>query len=176
MAEIYVSTDVETDGPIPGPHSMLSFASAAYRADKKLIGTFSANLHLLPGATGHPETMAWWQGQPAASSVPEDYPADDALGNDDATDTDPENNDPYNNGGVVTATDDVIMSMADATGADGDTFERHYHFREFLRINLETRWYRVSDFSLWRFHGLFRREGGVWKDHGSVLARDNAGF
>jgi hypothetical protein len=32
--EVYVSTDVETDGPIPGPHSMLSFASAAYRSDK----------------------------------------------------------------------------------------------------------------------------------------------
>ena len=28
MAEIYVSTDVEADGPIPGPHSMLSFGSA----------------------------------------------------------------------------------------------------------------------------------------------------
>lgn len=32
MAEIYVSTDIEADGPIPGPHSMLSFASAAYLA------------------------------------------------------------------------------------------------------------------------------------------------
>jgi hypothetical protein len=60
MAEIYVSTDVETDGPIPGPHSMLSFASAAYRADKTLLGTFTANLETLPGAAGHPETMAWW--------------------------------------------------------------------------------------------------------------------
>jgi hypothetical protein len=66
MPEIYVSTDVETDGPIPGPHSMLSFASAAYRADKTLLGTFAANLHTLPGAAGHPETMAWWQGQPEA--------------------------------------------------------------------------------------------------------------
>jgi hypothetical protein len=60
MAEIYVSTDVETDGPIPGPHSMLSFASAAYRADKKLLDTFSANLELLDGTAGHPDTMAWW--------------------------------------------------------------------------------------------------------------------
>ncbi|MEW8000408.1 MAG: hypothetical protein AB2795_17805 [Candidatus Thiodiazotropha endolucinida] len=42
--EIYVSTDIEADGPIPGPHSMLSFASAAYTADKQLVGTFSANL------------------------------------------------------------------------------------------------------------------------------------
>src|SRR5205809_5153220 len=60
MVEIYVSTDIEADGPIPGPHSMLSFASAAYLADKTLIGTFSANLETLPGAAGHPETMKWW--------------------------------------------------------------------------------------------------------------------
>ncbi len=66
MAEIYVSTDVETDGPIPGPHSMLSFASAAYRADKTLLSTFAANLDTLPGASGDPKTMAWWQTQPDA--------------------------------------------------------------------------------------------------------------
>lgn len=66
MKEIYVSTDVETDGPIPGPHSMLSFGSAAYSPDKKLIATFTANLHTLPGAVGKPETMAWWQSQPEA--------------------------------------------------------------------------------------------------------------
>jgi hypothetical protein len=66
MPEIYVSTDVETDGPIPGPHSMLSFGSAAFRADKTLVGTFAANLTELPGATGHPETLRWWQSQPEA--------------------------------------------------------------------------------------------------------------
>jgi hypothetical protein len=66
MKEIYISTDVEADGPIPGPNSMLSFASAAYQADKTLVGTFSANLATLPGAQGDPQTMAWWQTQPAA--------------------------------------------------------------------------------------------------------------
>jgi hypothetical protein len=66
MGEVYVSTDVEADGPIPGPHSMLSFASAAYRADKTCIGTFEANLTELPGAQGDPKTMAWWRGQPEA--------------------------------------------------------------------------------------------------------------
>jgi hypothetical protein len=66
MPEIYVSTDVEADGPIPGPHSLLSFASAAYKPDKTLVSTFAANLHTLPGAQGHPETMAWWQTQPEA--------------------------------------------------------------------------------------------------------------
>lgn len=66
MSEIYISTDVETDGPIPGPNSMLSFGSAAYLANKKLIGTFSANLETLPGAVGDPKTMEWWKTQPIA--------------------------------------------------------------------------------------------------------------
>lgn len=66
MSEIYVSTDVEADGPIPGPHSMLSFGSAAYRADKTLLGIFTANLELLPGASGDLRTMEWWKTQPAA--------------------------------------------------------------------------------------------------------------
>jgi hypothetical protein len=65
-SEIYVSTDVEADGPIPGPHSMLSFGSAAYTPDKMLVATFSANLELLPGAVGHPETMEFWAKNPAA--------------------------------------------------------------------------------------------------------------
>jgi len=66
MNEIYVSTDVETDGPIPGPHSMLSIGSAAYTADKVLVGTFSANLETLPGAQAHPKTAQWWATQPEA--------------------------------------------------------------------------------------------------------------
>jgi hypothetical protein len=66
MTEVYISTDIETDGPIPGPHSMLSFGSAAFRADKSLLSTFTANLESLPEATGHPETMAWWETQPEA--------------------------------------------------------------------------------------------------------------
>lgn len=79
MSEIYVSTDVETDGPIPGPHSMLSFASAAYLADKTLVSTFSANLETLEGASAHPKTAEWWATQAAAWAAcrtdPEPVPA-----------------------------------------------------------------------------------------------------
>jgi len=64
MREIYVSTDIELDGPIPGPHSMLSCGSAAFAADQSLISAFEANLATLPDASGHPETMAWCQTQP----------------------------------------------------------------------------------------------------------------
>lgn len=66
MAEIYVSTDVETDGPIPGVYSMLSFGSAAYQPNKVLVGTFAANLALLPGASQDAGTMQWWAANPAA--------------------------------------------------------------------------------------------------------------
>jgi hypothetical protein len=66
MIEIFVSTDVETDGPIPGPYSMLSLGSAAFLADKTLVSTFYANLETLPGAGQHPDTMQWWQTQPLA--------------------------------------------------------------------------------------------------------------
>ncbi len=79
MPEIYVSTDVEADGPIPGPHSLLSFASAAYRADKTLLGTFAANLQTLPGATGDPETMAWWRTKPEAWAAAREEPQDPAV-------------------------------------------------------------------------------------------------
>jgi hypothetical protein len=64
--EIYVSTDIEADGPIPGPNSMLNFGSAAFTADKQLVGTFSANLHVLPDAIPDPRTMDWWRTQPDA--------------------------------------------------------------------------------------------------------------
>ncbi len=66
MTEVYISTDIEADGPIPGPHSMLSLGSAAFLADKTMLDTFCANLETLPGAAGHPRTMEWWQRQPEA--------------------------------------------------------------------------------------------------------------
>src|SRR5262245_40764658 len=78
MTAIYVSTDVETDGPIPGPHSMLSFASAAFRPDGLLVDTFSRNLELLPGAEGHPSTMEWWRKNPQAWEACRVNPADPA--------------------------------------------------------------------------------------------------
>ncbi len=77
-AEIYVSTDIEADGPIPGPHSMLSFASVAFRADKTVAGEFTANLAPLPGATPHPRTMLWWEGHRAALERAREDPEDPA--------------------------------------------------------------------------------------------------
>ncbi len=63
--EIYLSVDVEADGPVPGLYSMLSFGIAAFSLDKVLLGTFTRNLELLPGAAQHPRVMAWWQSSAA---------------------------------------------------------------------------------------------------------------
>jgi hypothetical protein len=64
--EVYVSTDVEADGPIPGPHSMISLGSAAFRADGTLLGTWAANLLPLEGAAPDPDTERWWESHPEA--------------------------------------------------------------------------------------------------------------
>lgn len=66
MDEIFFSTDIEADGRIPGPNSLLSFALVAMTADKKLLGTFNANLETLPDATQEKENKAWWNTQPHA--------------------------------------------------------------------------------------------------------------
>ena len=65
--EIYVSTDIETNGPVPGLYSMLSFASAAFDKHGNLISKFSANLELLDGASEDKRTMEeFWAKNPEA--------------------------------------------------------------------------------------------------------------
>ncbi len=64
--EIYISTDVESDGPLPGPNSMLSFASVALTDAGDVMSCFERNLLLLEGAVPDTETMDWWQKEPEA--------------------------------------------------------------------------------------------------------------
>ena len=66
MNSVYVATDIESNGPSPGHHSMLSFGSVAFTADKSILSSFTRNLDVLPGAGEYPETMAWWRTQPDA--------------------------------------------------------------------------------------------------------------
>lgn len=63
---VYVVTDIEVDGPWPGPNSMRSFASVAVTASGLEHGTFEAVLDPLPGAAPNPDTYTWFQTQPEA--------------------------------------------------------------------------------------------------------------
>jgi len=66
--EIYISIDIEADGPCPGLHSMLSIAAVAInpQLENPEIGHWYANLELLEGADSDPGTDAWWAKQPHA--------------------------------------------------------------------------------------------------------------
>lgn len=61
---IYISVDIEADGPIPGEYSMLSIGACAFKPDGTEHGRFWTNIERLPNAKQHPDTMAWWKTQP----------------------------------------------------------------------------------------------------------------
>jgi hypothetical protein len=78
-SNIFISIDVEADGPIPGMNNMLSFGAAAFNLNtagdpRKPVATFQANLETLSESRGSDwpcnrpseDTMAWWAKQPAA--------------------------------------------------------------------------------------------------------------
>ncbi len=77
--EIFVSVDIEADGPIPGSFSLLSLGAAAFTQDRTMVGTFSANLNTLEGATGDPDTMEWWKTQPEAWAAHRVNPEDPVI-------------------------------------------------------------------------------------------------
>lgn len=56
--EIYISTDIEADGPIPGVNSMLSLASVAFDSNGNEISSFEINLETI--GVEDPDTMDFW--------------------------------------------------------------------------------------------------------------------
>jgi hypothetical protein len=66
VAELYISVDAETSGPIIGVHSMYSVGLVAYTKYGQEIGCFSVNLDELPGGQTYPVTAIFWAEHPAA--------------------------------------------------------------------------------------------------------------
>lgn len=66
MREIFISVDIESDGPIPIEFSMLSIGAAAFSDSGERLGTFERNLETLDGSRQNPRTMDWWKTQPEA--------------------------------------------------------------------------------------------------------------
>lgn len=57
---VFVSIDIETDGPTPGMFSMVDLGAVAYDEHGKKLSTFSGQLKPLPGAMQNVDTMIWW--------------------------------------------------------------------------------------------------------------------
>ncbi|MBI2044212.1 hypothetical protein HYT24_02505, partial [Candidatus Pacearchaeota archaeon] len=64
--EIYISTDIEMNGPIPGEYSMLSLGAVAFSPTGKILGRFYEKLKPLTGAKEHPDVMSFWGENPLA--------------------------------------------------------------------------------------------------------------
>ncbi len=60
----YFFVDIETDGPTPGPCSMLNLAIVVTDEAIDEIDSFTINLEPLSGAKGDPETLSWWKSKP----------------------------------------------------------------------------------------------------------------
>jgi hypothetical protein len=134
------------------------------------------------------------------------YPSDEVCGNDDTDDGD-EDNDPYNdpNIGLLWGEDSptyvglhsFINSNASPNwGVLDDTFEVHLHMRDFARLLLGDKWYRISDWTLWRVHFKFKKKmeyevtslkdfngdgdyddtWPVWRNNGTFISLGNDDF
>lgn len=67
LVELYISTDIEANGPCPGLYSMLSFGSAVFDGESETpLVTFYVNLEVLPEAGVHPDTVNFWKENAAA--------------------------------------------------------------------------------------------------------------
>ena len=79
-SEVFVSTDIEADGPYPGDYSMLSFAGVAFAEDGTVISAFETNLTPLLGAERDERTMReFWSKERVAWEYVTRNPQDPAV-------------------------------------------------------------------------------------------------
>jgi hypothetical protein len=142
------------------------------------------NPNLIPKADLTQGPERYFANQPLATDIPEEYPSlGSAEGNDDPTD-EGEDNDPYTPGstglGTLAQTDGPTFVMRTAAGSPGNTIEDRSHFRDFVRLQIGSRWYVVSDFLPWKVHAkmIKKIENGtaVWRDNGSFFQDNNNDF
>ena len=72
--EAYIHFDVETYGPVPGLHSMISLGAVAIGWDTNaaawdVTGMFEVNILPVDGTVQDPETMAFWYRNAAAWDI-----------------------------------------------------------------------------------------------------------
>lgn len=122
---------------------------------------------------GNPDILA---GQPANGAVLE-FPSSDVIGTDDSSGTSVGGH-PYEVSlpstpnrlkhviGKMRSDDRPSSSISDYL-TENATYEEANAFREFLRLNIGTRWYRVSNFMHWEFRLRTTKEYSNMLDDGS---------
>jgi hypothetical protein len=113
---------------------------------------------------------------PCASQLSLNYPIDEVMGNDDSSVAPSEDNGVENSGGFMSDLDVPRRNMVDSFGIDGDLVVWKLQFREFTRLQIGQKWYRLSPYQLWRIHIQLQKVNGQWQDALSDIAKDNALF
>lgn len=96
--------------------------------------------------------------------------------------------------GLISDIDTIANPISNGAGAVGDMVEIRSHFVEFVRVEINKKWYLLSDADMgaWRFHiiaekkdeaadnqdynGDGDKDDEVWVDAGSVSDATNSGF
>lgn len=60
---VYISCDIETDGPICNPNSILQLGSVSFNSKGDELDSFTVNLEELPNGSKCEKTMQWWSKQ-----------------------------------------------------------------------------------------------------------------
>jgi hypothetical protein len=106
-----------------------------------------------------------FSGLPSASIMKESYPTNTLYGNDDSGGQPNEYTNPYNNSGKLGDYDrPLIHGPNHDRPATGSTYEMRWQFREFSRLEINGKWYRVSDWFLWRLHMKATKKPGITVD------------
>ncbi len=181
-----------TDSGVPGPgnNDATGRGFAGWDFSRQIRQQFEKGNPLKPG---EPMT-ATTSSDPIPLHRPQSLPVSLVEGNDDKAVGD-EDDDPYDGPssgagqkGTLRADDrpaDYLIDDRDyndvVPGEDGDSIRGRIQFREFIRVQLGTTWYRVSPANdgLWRLHFDLQRTNGVyqlWPGTTPQFEMDNANY
>ena len=93
------------------------------------------------------------------------------VGNDDRS-IGPEQNNPYNTTAEMSTHDEPSIPIHGFLGSQNHIFEVYWEFREFVRLDLEGTWVRISGNLTWKFDQKYKKISGdhKWEDNGSSVA------
>ncbi|MCE0499138.1 MAG: hypothetical protein LV481_14450 [Methylacidiphilales bacterium] len=119
------------------------------------------------------------QAIPSGNAV--SLPSNPLIGNDDASTADEDDN-PYaactttnltHAIGQITSLDRPTLWMPNAGGSEGNTLEQSFLMQEFVRVQIGSSWYVISDPLLWKEVENLTFHSGQWQDNGSLLGAGN---
>jgi hypothetical protein len=111
-----------------------------------------------------------YDAQPVESDNPAEFPSEKLIGNDDAG-VDDESNDPYQENtdpdlehekGDVAVIDTVIAQFGTPSDPFTAEYEELLNFNEFLRLEINGKWYLISPFEQWFFRLKAIKRGQSW--------------